>query len=307
MKKILIFFVLIFQISFVFSQNEAELKKYEDSLKVLGKIIIEGHTDFIKYNANESFLTLLESALLTEKSFDYPFDSLTSIARLVSPDNKLRIFNWNLKKSDDTFEYFGLIQFWSEKDKKYKIFSLNDSSETILNPEMQILSNWRWYGAHYYKLILNKVGKKSYYTLLGWDGNDKLTQKKIIDVLYFKSGDKPIFGAPLFKYNKKTYKRMIFEYSASVSMSLKYEKQYLLHGKKKTEMIVFDRVSPLNSNLSGQYQFYFPETNVFDAFVFKNGKWILEKEIDARLPKDSKKDRQHRKEIIKQQKEHARE
>ncbi|NTW34251.1 MAG: hypothetical protein HGB12_16805 [Bacteroidetes bacterium] len=281
------------------------MKKFEDSLKVLGKIIVDGHTDFIKYNANEKFLTLLESALLTEKSFDYPFDSLTTIARLTSPDNKLKIFNWNLRKTDDTYEYFGFIQAWSEKEKKYKIFPLNDSSETILNPDMQILSNLRWYGAHYYKLIQNKSGKKIYYTLLGWDGNDKLTQKKIIDILYFKSGDKPMFGSPMFRYNKKIYKRMIFEYSSTVSMSLKYEKQYMLHGKKKAEMIVFDRVSPLNTNLAGQYQFYFPETNVFDAFIFKNGKWDFLKEVDARLPKESKQEKQHRKEILKEQKEHS--
>jgi hypothetical protein len=306
MKKLAIIIFLVFQYFFSFSQNQQELKKAEDSLAVLAKIILNGHTDFIKYNANEHFVTLLESALITDRSFDYPFDSLVSIARLTSDDKKFRIFNWHIAKSDGTYEYFGFIQAWNDKEKKYIIYPLKDNSDNITNPEDQLLEPLNWYGAHYYKIIYNKYGKKKYYTLLGWDGNNSMTQKKLIDVITFNSKDKPVFGAAIFKYNKKMQKRVIFEYNSTVTISLKYDEQYLLKGKQKREMIVFDRVAPLDNNFEGKYQFYYPETNIFDAFMFKNGKWNFIKDVDARNPKETKEEKENRKKVIKEQKEHSR-
>lgn len=306
MKKIIFIFLLV-NLSFkIFPQKNEIFSRTEDSLRVLGKLILQGENDFVKYNANEKFIALLEGALISENSFNYPFDSLNMIARLNSPDGKFRIFNWNLKKSDNTYEYFGFIQAWNTKQKKYVIYPLTDKSDEISKPETENLNNLNWYGAHYYKIIFNKSRGKKYYTLLGWDGNDLLTQKKIIDVLTFNSNGKPIFGSSIFKYNKKVQKRVIFEYSTSASMSLKFEKQYMLKGKKPRKMIVFDRLAPLDPNLEGQYQFYYPETNIFDAFIFRFGKWTLLKDVDARLEKKSKEEKALIKKILKEQKEHQR-
>lgn len=306
MKKS-IFLALLFILAFrAFPQKNDIFIKVEDSLKRLGKVILTGENDFVKYNANEKFLTLLENTLIEENSFNYPFDSLVTIARLVAPDNKFRLFNWHIKKTDNTYEYFGVLQVWSGKQKKYLIFRLTDNSATIIKPETQALDCQYWYGAHYYKIIYTKSRGKKYYTLLGWDGNDMLTQKKIIDVLTFNANDKPIFGASIFKYNKKTQKRVIFEYSATTMMSLKYDKQYISYKKKQRRMIVFDRLAPSDKKLEGQYQFYFPETNIFDAFVFRAGKWVMVKDIDARMEKMSKEEKAKVKQIIREQKKHLR-
>jgi hypothetical protein len=306
MKKILFLYLLIFLSFQAFPQKNEDFIKAEDSLKVLGNLIRDGENDFIKYNANEKFLTLLESTLLGENSFSYPFDSLNMIARICSPDNKFRIFNWNIKKADNTYEYFGLIQVWNKKQKKYFLYPLKDNSDKIIKPESQVLDDQNWYGALYYKLIYSKSGGKKYYTLLGWDGNNLITQKKIIDVLVFNSNDKPVFGASIFKYNKKVQKRVIFEYSATSSMSLKYEKQYMLYGKKSRKMIVFDRLAPLNPSMEGQYQFYYPETNIFDALIFRMGKWTMLKDVDARMQKMTKEEKAEIKKILKEQKKHQR-
>jgi hypothetical protein len=306
MRKLVFALIIIFNSFTAFPQGKVDFKDIEDSLSLLGLIIRDGHTDFIKYNANERFTTLLESALIADKSFDYPFDSLVTIARLTSDDKKFRIFNWHIAKSDGTYEYFGFIQAWNRKEKKYIIYPLKDNSDNIKNPETQLLDNLNWYGAHYYKLISTKYHGRRFYTLLGWDGNNGVTQKKLIDVLTFNSKGKPIFGASIFKYNKKTLKRIIFEYNATVTMSLKYDKQYSAAGKKKKNMIVFDRISPLDKSMEGQYQYYYPETNIFDALLFHAGKWNHIKDIDARNAKETKEEKKHRKEIIREQKEHSR-
>ena len=61
-------------------------------------------------------------------------------------------------------------------------------------------------------------------------------------------------------------------------------------------MIVFDRLTPMDPKLEGQYEFYVPETNIFDGFVFYNGKWVFIKEVDARNP-DKKSNKKHVKKV----------
>lgn len=52
--------------------------------------------------------------------------------------------------------------------------------------------------------------------------------------------------------------------------------------KKKEEMIIFDRLVPMDTILEGQYQFYVPEGNIVDALRFSGGKWRYTDDIDAR-------------------------
>ena len=285
---VLLVIVLCF-VNFGQAQAQSTLPEYEDSLKTLGKLVLYGESDQAKQNANEQFKTLLEEALVQRNSFDYPFDSLITVARLVSPDNKLRIFNWNLPYPDGTYEYFGFIQINSKKNKPYIIYPLIDKSDDIKKPETEILDDENWYGAHYYKLFLEKRGGKRYYMLLGWDGNNIRSTKKIIEVLTFDSWGKPIFGKEIFYFDddkKKKPARIIFEYTNEATISLKYEKQFVDSGKHKKWMIVFDRIFPLAPNLEGQYEFYVPETNIFDAFIFRKGKWTFIEDVDARNPKE---------------------
>lgn len=301
---LIIFFTSTF---YCHAQKHTIFDQYEDTLKILARDILYGEDDFIKYDANEKFLNTLQRALKSDKSFDYPFDSLISIGRLRSPDNSFRIFNWNLPKANGTYEYFGIIHTHKLGNNNYEVYVLSDKSDEIENPENQILSYDNWYGAHYYKIIKNTAGQKKYYTLLAWDGNNITSTKKIIEVLSFKSNGKPVFGAYLFKRYKKKTRRVILEYSSSVMVSLKYDDQSFYIRKKSRSkkknikriserMIVFDRLTPMDPKLEGQYQFYVPETNIFDGFVFYNDKWVFIKEVDARNP-DRKSNEKHVKKL----------
>ena len=81
-----------------------------------------------------------------------------------------------------------------------------------------------------------KRGKRKYYILLGWDGNDDRSNKKIADVLTISRG--LTFGAPIFKIDKKTQNRFIIEYKEDASASMKY------HAKE--ERILFTHLIPLS-------------------------------------------------------------
>lgn len=247
----------------------AYFKKYEDSLRKMQKDLFFSKNDSLKFKTNKHFMDVMEEVLLNQLSFEFPFDSLKEIARLTSPDNKFRIINWNLAKNDGSCYYFGFIQSKNPKTGKFELYPLTDKSGTVKSPETYAGDNSKWFGMLYYKII----PCEDYYTLLGWDGNDKLTSRKFIDVLSFKPDGSPGFGKDVFKMPKKNPKRIMFEYSAEIVMSLKY------HEDK--DMIVFDHLAPKDAIMEGQYQFYGPDFS-FDAFKYSKGKWKYEEDVDVK-------------------------
>lgn len=108
---------------------------------------------------------------------------------------------------------------------------------------------------------------------------------------------------------KEKFKRIIFEYSAKAVMNLKYDNQEYQekvrykkpkNGKRfemrnvKSPMIVFDRLVPLSPSLEGQKQFYVPETNIYDAFIYENGRWDFIEDVDARNPSKPSKNKEEK-------------
>ncbi len=293
-KTIIFLSLLNFQF-YSFAQDKSIFnKQLEDTLNFWGNSILNNAEDFVKYNANEHFTEILLNAINQKNSIDYPFDSLKTAFRYTSPDKHFRIINWNLPKKDGTFEYFCILQSFNKKEKQYFIYQLKDKSAEITIPENAILGPEKWYGALYYKVIPKEYKGKEYYTLLAWDGNNNVSRKKIIEVITFNEAGKPSFGAPIFKYENKIYKRIVFEYKANSVFTLRYEKQFSKLKKKKNDnqslmkgkdfkwMIIYDRLIPEESNLKGFYQFYVPDKSIIDAFYFKKGKWIQIKNIDIR-------------------------
>lgn len=265
------------------------LNAYQDTLKNICKsLFTQGISDTEKRAYNKMLLTVFEKALMAEDAYDFPFDSLTGVARLMPPDKSFRIINWNVPYNDGTQEYFGFIQnkhsvvkkkglFSKEKTTTIKLHQLIDKSAEIKNPENTISDNKNWFGMWYYAIIPKKAKKKMYYTLLAWDGNDKLSKKKIIDVLTFDDKGIPHFGADIFNVPKKSPKRVIFEYAANCAISLKYN--------DKRDIIVFDHLAPENPQLAGQFQYYCTDMS-YDGFEFKKGKWNYIEDVDITNDKD---------------------
>ena len=286
------FFMLMLSFSLrSFAQlSDVEKKHYaglEDSLKKLQLRVFYSKKSADRFEANKRFLAAWAAVLQEEKSLQYPFDSLTDVSRLLSPDKKFRIITWNIFKEDGTHAYFGFIQvnnsktvkkglFKKEITSQYDVFPLVDKSATVKTPENYVADPGKWFGMLYYEVIKSD---DDFYTLLGWDGNEKLIQRKFIDVLSFKSDGTPVFGKDVFKIPGKFGKRVMFEYASEVAMSLKYN--------DSRKQIIFSHLAPnsLDPMLVGQYQYYGPDGS-FDALSMKKGRWIYEGAIDIRKDKD---------------------
>ena len=114
-------FLLLYGNCLALSKDSTEfIRQYEDTLKHLQYGRLDIHkTNRQKEEANTCFEAMLQQALKLPNSFAYSFDSLTTVAKLESPDKQFRIINWNLPKADGTQEYFGFIQSMNPKTKKY--------------------------------------------------------------------------------------------------------------------------------------------------------------------------------------------
>ena len=281
MKKIfLINICILFSLS-VFSQNiflqkgnNKLIAEYEDTLKIIAHRIMHAESEEERRLANNAFIKDLNEVLQYQKAFNFPFDSLITISRIKSPDNTFRVFNWLLRKDNNTYEYYAIVHSYNKKRKRYELITLTDNSTNIRNPEQANLDATNWYGGIIYDIIYIKKNGIKYYTLLLWDGNDNYSTKKIIDVMYFAGKNKIKFGLPIFKKSKtESQKRIILEYDAKTSVSAKYHKE-----KKQ---IIFNHLVPSRKDLEGLYEYYIPE-GTFNAYSYKNGKWWLEQDVDIR-------------------------
>jgi hypothetical protein len=284
MQKLIFFISLLLLIQVVSAQKPVatNFSVKEAEMKVLGDKILKSPTEADKIKANEAFINLLEEVLSDESSYQYPFDSLVTIARLTAPDNSFKIFNWHLAKEDGTFEFYGYVQpnmqaKGKKQQKKFKkpFYRLKNEKESKTAIENKVLTANEWFGAHYYKIVQMKDKN---YVLLGWDGNNPYSNKKLIDVITFSNVGEPKFGAAIFKMeNNKLQKRVIFEYAKDASMSLRFN---------DNNMIIFDHLVPPNPNLKGSYSSYGPDFS-YDAFQFVKGTWNYMPDVDARNNKSN--------------------
>lgn len=281
--------ILIISFSLGFSQKKDTVYRSPDGLtleiKNLQKKVFESKKEAERFDANKEFIKLWYEMLQNPASMEQSLDSIKGVSCLQPKDKKFRIITWNVFKNDGQQAYFGFIQVNNRKVTKtglfkksvtneYEVFPLVDKSATVTSPETYIGDPKKWFGMLYYELI----ECDGYYTLLGWDGNDNLIQKKFIDILYFKPDGTPIFGKDVFRIPKKSPKRIMFQYSAEVAMSLKYN--------DRRNQIAFSHLAPKDEGptLEGQWQYYGPDGS-FDAYEQHKDRWVLKEDIDIRNEK----------------------
>ena len=282
--------------SYAGSQNFFSFRQAEDSLNTLSKELQKSDNDSVKIKLNSIYLRTLTAIIKVPGAYQYPFDSIHMMGKIASPDNKFRILNWNLPLQNGSNRYFAIIQMARDIHQQPGYFVLTDVSDSMEKPEYRRLDASHWYGALYYKIIRKTCDTVNLYTLLGWDGYSHEMTQKIIEILSFDPKGNPVFGAPLFR-NRGDGKsqRILFKYSASGSMILRYEEQKLTLRKtwnprkkafefhsEKDDLIVCDRLVPLEPSFEGLYQYYVPAGDVYDGFIFTKCNWEFIEKVDAR-------------------------
>jgi len=222
---------------------------------------------------------LIDSFLILPESSFEKIDTIKGISALRAPDNSFLLITWNVPQEDGTYLYFGRIRMADTKKGIGKTTVLKDESDKIRDPEKKSLNATQWYGALYYKIIYTKYKRRKTYTLLGWDGNTALSNRKIIDIIMI-NGKNVKFGLPVFQEDKGLKHRILLEYAEDAAVSLRYY--------DSIKHIVFDHLVPPNSTLEGQFEFYGPDFST-DAYMFEKGKWRFIRNFEARNDKEEQK------------------
>ncbi|MFO8054605.1 MAG: hypothetical protein R6U19_05510 [Bacteroidales bacterium] len=219
------------------SASDSAFMAREDSLIRLRRSSLNAEEQFVRFNMNEKLIDYWFETLKIRGSEDYRFDRMDSMYMVTSADNKVRIVTWHILNDNLSYDFFGIVQAYSESRERYVVYELHDKTGRLDNPEYETLRNGEWIGSIYYDIIEVERSSgffdrlfsspKKYYTLLGWNGNDLKTDIKIIDVGRLQSNGGLVFGHPLFRTKDPRLRRIIFEYSSRAPMSMNYEKQYI--------------------------------------------------------------------------------
>lgn len=252
----------------------------EDSLVVLANQIPGPSRDKERMDNHAKFSDYFKEILNQEQAFAHPFDSLRTVSLLYAPDSTFRMITWYVPLSGQRFHYAGFVQFPGTKGQAGKLIALQDSTAVIDRNRAGKLDAGNWYGAYYYDLI-HQDGM-DHYVLLGWKGDNPQTRKRVIEPLSF-ADNQPVFGEQVFGEPFEEDYRVVFIYSARVSMSLLYENDPIRNQWGAFPMIVFDRLMPTHQSLQGHYQFYKPEVNIFDGLFFDGGRWRFVGDVDVRM------------------------
>ncbi len=255
----------------------------EQGLMEMAQQIIVPASDAARLEQNEMFRESLLAVLLRDDSFVYPFDSLKTVSIQTCPLGRFRMFTWYVPLSRQRFHYFGVLQLPTSEPNQPSLIELHDATSEINWREAGTLDPEQWPGAWYYDMVHFRLDDIDWYLLLGWKGDNPLTRVRIIEPFGVFDGQ-ALFGAQVFGQSFEGMWRIIFEYSSSVSMSLLVEDDFFKTESGRHDMVVFDRLAPLQERLKGNFQFYVPEANIFDGLYFSEGKWNLVRDVDARLP-----------------------
>jgi len=264
-----IFLALIFCGSKGYAQT---LQEIEAELAALQYKIGDAPTDQERVEANETFRKTLIKAFGEEGVYDYPFSSLLKIGMLPSGDGAFKLFTWNLPKTDGTYTYCAFLVFPDGKDYT----ELIDSEDLTMEDESKTFTDKNWYGALYYHIQPVKEKGDTYYTLLGWDGNNKLSNMKIIDALEIDKRGKVEFGKPVFTTENGIRNRQIFEFAKNAQMMLSY-----IPAK---DAIVYQVLAAISGAVENNRAYYGP-SSAHNALRLNKGIWLLEEETDMTQPK----------------------
>ena len=251
----------------------------DSTFKSFRELSLHAKSDVEKTNYSDSLRLAVKKFMNSPGSFDTPLGKIPYIGDIYSPDNAFRMITWNVSLKDETYDYYCFLQLAPNANGESQWHELLDNHKNTRRPETKSLNKSEWFGSLYYSIIPFKKNKKTSYVLLGWEGNNKFSNKKILECLSFNAKNEPRFDQTVFKSGRFNKRRVIFEYSKEAYFMLRYN--------EKLKMIVFNRLEPAKPELEGLYSYYQP-TTTFDAYVLKKEEWIIEKDVDPRNTKNNK-------------------
>lgn len=269
------------------SSQRGELLLIEKKMQRIGSQFLADTSQDVRIKGARDFVKLLIEAMKVENSFQYPFDSIPYLAKVVPEDSNFKIYTFQVYLKNFTFRHYGCIQL---NRKNIKIIPLKDFSDTFPTTPQSTLTSNNWYGAVYYRILTKKINNKPVYFLFGFDQNDVLSDKKIIEPMWLEKDSIAKFGMPVFEKTQvdsfpeppkkfmseatrrpppiittKTFYRYILEYRKNSNVSLKYD--------RVKDIIVHDHTPPLDGKTKDIGFIKVPD-GTYEGLKWTKDKWV---------------------------------
>jgi hypothetical protein len=264
--------ILLFLFFTPYAKCQVSEKETSQLLEELFDRLVDNHNDSLRIRINDSIILNLDGYIKSDTVFNHRFTNLRHLGQITSPDSLLKIITWNLILENEPSRYYCYFIRKQSTGKGNKIFRLSAgyNKNQIRSDSTYTESNW--YGALYYEIRPDKIGNQDCWIILGIDyGNPDIT-RKIIDVISFTNDGSILFGQKCFSSGEDLKFRVVFEYSSSATMSLRF---------RTDNSIVFDHLVSFSQNSRDDRQYYAPDYS-FDAYNFENGLWKLKINVDVR-------------------------
>ena len=253
--------VFIFFANYIFSQtdfhrSETELARFNDWFVNSDKF---GHRKYALTEFNTQFLQILSA----EGSFDYPFDSLKWISKLMPADSSFRIFTWQLMKSQTEFDYCGVVQ------TRENVYFLEDNKWQNIDTEYEEFAPSNWYGQIYYNIHQYANNNKKEYLLFGLKVLQNKEKIKTVEAITLENGTLK-FGKGMFEdtLNRKMFKnRVVHRTSMESNSQLNYDDEL--------GMIIYDHTIIIPSSRERDAKQLIVADGSYHGYKLKEDKWMF--------------------------------
>ena len=195
---------------------------------------------------------------------------IRSLGQITSPDSSLKIITWNFLRSGYDGKYFCYLV--KKEPGKNIVCSLASPYRTDSIDTDKSIKSSDWYGALYYDARRCPGNENDCWLLTGLDYGNPDISKKVIDVLTFLPDGSVSFGKKWFRTPSGLRSRVVFEYSSSGLMTLRFSSD---------TTIIFDHLVPFSPDKVKDHSFYGPDYS-YDKYAFRNGNWIFIRNVDVR-------------------------
>jgi len=271
MKQTGCFLILLLLLAAPAVSLNGQQAETEETLSDLFSRILNTRDDDERVRLNDSIDLIIREYVSSDLVFTHRFGYIRYLGQILSPDSRVKIVTWNLILTGGTCRYYCYIIRKGEQGADNKTVRLTAVNSDEAPETGKTYSADDWYGALYYSIQPFRVGRDTYYAILGLDYGSLLVSRKIIDVLRFTEEGKVIFGMDCFEREGSLKYREVLEYHADGVMTLRFS-------DRKT--ILFDHLAPISSGRKFDQGYYGTEFS-FDAYILKKGLWVFEKNFDA--------------------------
>lgn len=253
------------------------LVKPIEQLRQTGDSLLAHQYDSSGTEWNSRFRAGLEALLALPGGLQLSYKQVKALSVVRADNGKIKLLTWMLPdRSRAAFNFFGfvIVEEGKKEKKMLRLYRLHHRTD-LKREDLEFLKSdtTNWTGCVYYDIIRKRYRKKEYYVLLGWAPQNAYVTRKLIEPIVF-SGQRLQLGAPVLKAGGKTRTRLVYEFNARASMSLRYD--------SKKDMIIMDHLAPSDPRpeAAGMYQLYGPDLS-YDALDFRKGMWVLIRDIDV--------------------------